>query len=28
LLEFGDDSVAELGSAQIAIEGLSYIAVK
>jgi len=28
LLEFGDDSVAELGEAQIAIEGLSNIAVK
>ena len=28
LLEYGDDSVAELGSAQIAIEGLSNIAVK
>jgi len=28
LLEYGDDSVAELGNAQIAIEGLSNIAVK
>ena len=28
LLEFGDDSVAELGEAQVAIEGLSNIAVK
>ena len=28
LLEYGDDSVAELGSAQIAIEGLSNITVK
>ena len=28
LVEYGDDSVAELGSAQIAIEGLSNIAVK
>ena len=28
LLEYGDDSVAELGTAQIAIEGLSNIAVK
>ena len=28
LLEYGDDSVAELGIAQIAIEGLSNIAVK
>ena len=28
LIEYGDDSVAELGSAQIAIEGLSNIAVK
>ena len=28
LLEYGDDSVAELGGAQIAIEGLSNIAVK
>jgi len=28
LLEYGDDSVAELGSAQIGIEGLSNIAVK
>jgi len=28
LLEYGDDSVAELGRAQIAIEGLSNIAVK
>ncbi len=28
LLEYGDDSVAELGDAQIAIEGLSNIAVK
>ncbi|GKS67982.1 thymidylate synthase [Nitrosarchaeum sp.] len=28
LLEYGDDSVAELGEAQIAIEGLSNIAVK
>ena len=28
LLEYGDDSVAELGSAQIAIEGISNIAVK
>ena len=27
LLEYGDDSVAELGEAQIAIEGLSNIAV-
>ena len=28
LLEYGDDSVAELGGAQIAIEGLSNLAVK
>ena len=28
LLEYGDDSVAELGIAQIAVEGLSNIAVK
>ncbi|TLX92600.1 MAG: thymidylate synthase, partial [Thaumarchaeota archaeon] len=28
LLEYGDDSVAELGEAQIAIEGVSNIAVK
>ena len=28
LLEYGDDSVAELGGSQIAIEGLSNIAVK
>ena len=28
LIEYGDDSVAELGAAQIAIEGLSNIAVK
>ena len=28
LLEYGDDSVAELGEAQIAIEGISNIAVK
>ena len=28
LLEYGDDSVAELGEAQIAIEGLSNISVK
>ena len=28
LLEYGDDSVAELGIAQIAIEGLSNISVK
>jgi len=28
LLEYGDDSVAELGEAQVAIEGLSNIAVK
>ena len=28
LLEYGDDSVAELGNAQIAIEGISNIAVK
>ena len=28
LQEYGDDSVAELGEAQIAIEGLSNIAVK
>ena len=28
LLEYGDDSVAELGGAQIGIEGLSNIAVK
>ena len=28
LLEYGDDSVAELGGGQIAIEGLSNIAVK
>jgi len=28
LLEYGDDSVAELGEAQIAIEGLSNLAVK
>ena len=28
LTEYGDDSVAELGEAQIAIEGLSNIAVK
>ena len=28
LLEYGDDSVAELGGAQIAVEGLSNIAVK
>ncbi|MCI4432119.1 MAG: FAD-dependent thymidylate synthase [Nitrosopumilus sp.] len=28
LIEYGDDSVAELGEAQIAIEGLSNIAVK
>ena len=28
LLEYGDDSVAELGEAQIAIEGLTNIAVK
>ena len=28
LIEYGDDSVAELGGAQIAIEGLSNIAVK
>jgi len=28
LIEYGDDSVAELGSAQVAIEGLSNIAVK
>jgi thymidylate synthase ThyX len=28
LLEYGDDSVAELGEAQLAIEGLSNIAVK
>ena len=28
LIEYGDDSVAELGSAHIAIEGLSNIAVK
>lgn len=28
LMEYGDDSVAELGEAQIAIEGLSNIAVK
>ena len=28
LLEYGDDSVAELGEAHIAIEGLSNIAVK
>jgi len=28
LLEYGDDSVAELGESQIAIEGLSNIAVK
>lgn len=28
LLEYGDDSVAELGMAQVAIEGLSNIAVK
>ena len=28
LMEYGDDSVAELGAAQIAIEGLSNIAVK
>ncbi len=28
LIEYGDDSVAELGSAQIGIEGLSNIAVK
>ena len=28
LLEYGDDSVAELGEAQIAIEGLSNVAVK
>ena len=28
LVEYGDDSVAELGEAQIAIEGLSNIAVK
>ena len=28
LLEYGDDSVAELGEAQIAVEGLSNIAVK
>jgi len=28
LIEYGDDSVAELGAAQVAIEGLSNIAVK
>ncbi len=28
LVEYGDDSVAELGAAQIAVEGLSNIAVK
>ena len=28
LIEYGDDSVAELGEAQIAVEGLSNIAVK
>src|SRR5574342_32937 len=28
LIEYGDDSVAELGIAQIAIEGISNIAVK
>lgn len=28
LLEYGDDSVAELGEAQIAVEGISNIAVK
>ena len=28
LQEYGDDSVAELGEAQVAIEGLSNIAVK
>jgi len=28
LLEYGDDSVAELGMAQVAVEGLSNIAVK
>jgi thymidylate synthase ThyX len=28
LLEYGDDSVAELGEAQVAIEGISNIAVK
>ena len=28
LIEYGDDSVAELGTAQIAIEGISNIAVK
>jgi len=28
LIEYGDDSVAELGAAQIAVEGLSNIAVK
>ncbi len=28
LIEYGDDSVAELGTAQVAIEGLSNIAVK
>ena len=28
LIEYGDDSVAELGIAQVAIEGISNIAVK
>ncbi|MGH9922344.1 MAG: FAD-dependent thymidylate synthase, partial [Nitrososphaerales archaeon] len=28
LLEYGDDSVAELGEAQIAVEGISNIAVQ
>jgi len=28
LIEYGDDSVAELGAAQVAVEGLSNIAVK
>jgi len=28
LLEYGDDSVAELGEAQVAVEGISYIAAK
>ncbi|MDQ3883573.1 MAG: FAD-dependent thymidylate synthase, partial [Thermoproteota archaeon] len=28
LLEYGDDSVAELGEAQVAIEGISNIAAK
>ena len=28
LLEYGDDSVAELGEAQVAVEGISNIAAK